>query len=169
MNIISLFLEKVKDGICKITGTQETTCPECGKLMRSHGRCLRYVIFPYVGRLVFSLRVFFCRDCHRYHRELPDFIIPYKHHCVETYAEVYDKEPNELECEVDEKTIRRIRAWVTEFMKTGAATIQRLRLEHPSLKTNYAAVSTLGTLKYFVKAIANSNEWKFTSSPLLSG
>ena len=42
-------------------------------------------------RRTYSLRIFFCPECHHYHRELPDFMIPYKHYSAETYAEIEQK------------------------------------------------------------------------------
>ena len=54
-------------------------------------------------------------------------------------------------------------------MKFGAATVNRLKLEHPTLVTKYNANDAFDTLKYFVKVVANANEWKFISSPVMSG
>ena len=62
-----------------------------------------------------------------------------------------------------------MRAWVSAFMKFGEATVTRIKIEHPFLKTNYDVESTESTLKYFVKIVVNSNEWKFIGSPVLSG
>ena len=96
-------------------------------------------------------------------------MIPYKHYSAETYAEIHDNPSKDFKCSADEHSVRRMRAWVSAFMKFGEAMAARIRIEHPFLKTNYDVESTESTLKYFVKVVANSNEWKFIGSPVLSG
>lgn len=110
-----------------------------------------------------SLRVFFCPECRRYHRELPDFITPYKQLSTEMIADIYD---NHDDYDVDDSTIIRIRHWVTALLLFGAATVRRLKLEHPSLTIKENFDSTILALKYFVRLIVNSNEWKFMSLPV---
>ena len=46
--------------------------------------------------------------------------------------------------------------------------LEGLKIEHPGLPTNYDIGSTLSALKYFVRLIANANEWKFSVPPVLS-
>lgn len=91
---------------------------------------------------------------------------PRKHLCTEVIAAIYDDLDN---YDVDNSTITRIRHWVEQFMKFGAATVNRLKLEHPTLVTKYNANHAFDTLKYFVKVVTNANEWKFISSPVMSG
>ena len=169
MIIVSRFIEKVKDRINKIIGIGAAICPICRNEMKSHGRCTRYIEISGEERRTYSLRIFFCPECHHYHRELPDFMIPYKHYSAETYAEIHNNPSNCFKCSVDEHSFRRMRAWVSAFMKFGEAMAERIKIEYPSLKTNHDAESTESKLKYFVKVVANSNEWKFIGSPVLSG
>ena len=91
---------------------------------------------------------------------------PRKHLCTEVIAAIYDNLDN---YDVDNSTITRIRRWVKQFMKFGTATVNRLKLEHPTLVTKYNANHAFDTLKYFVKVVTNANEWKFISSPVMSG
>ncbi|MGN1415620.1 MAG: DUF6431 domain-containing protein [Oscillospiraceae bacterium] len=134
--------------------------------MDMHGRCKRYVRRHNGLRDELSLRVFYCSECHHYHRELPDFIVPYKHLCIEVIAAIYDALNN---YDVEGNTVLRVRRWVESFLKFGAAMVRSLKLRHPILVTKYNADSTLETLKFFVRAAANANEWKLTSSCRLSG
>lgn len=166
MIIVSHFLEKVKDGIHFITGKEMAFCPDCGQLMDQHSRCRRYVRRPSGQRDELSLRVFHCSQCHRYHRELPDFIMPYKHLCMEIIAAIYDVLENYA---VEVSTIERIRLWVKEFIKFGSAMVGRSESECPTIVTKYDANSTLDTLRYFAKVTANAGKWKLTSSHSLSG
>ena len=104
--------------------------------------------------------------CHRYHRELPDYVIPYKHLCAKIFAEAYDATKNYC---VDDHTAAGLRRWIKDFFRFGAATVRRLKLEHPTLVTNYDTFSTLDKLRYFVRVVVNVGEWKSTSSRILSG
>ena len=42
----------------------------------------------------------------------------------------------------------------------GAAIVRRLKLEHPTLVTNYDSTSTWDTLRYFVRVVVNIGKWK---------
>ena len=157
---VAHFLEYVKDGIRYITGAEEVFCPDCGCLMKLHGRCKRFVRRPDGYREQLALRVLFCAKCHRYHRELPDYVVPYKHLCADIYAAIYDA--LNTYC-VDDHTATRIRRWLKRFFRIGAATVGRLKLEHPTLVTNYDGFSTLEKFKYFVRRVVNLGEWQPTS------
>ena len=61
---------------------------------------------------------------------------------------------------VDDHTAARICRWVKGFLVFGAATVRRLKLEHPSIVTNYGINSTSETLRYFVRVVVNVGEWK---------
>ena len=165
MKSISFFREKVKDGIVEITGTNSPVCPICGKLMKSHGRCRRYLRVSGEERITLSVRVFYCPECGRYHRELPDYVTPYKHLSTEIIAEIHDSIDN---YDVDDSTIIRVRKWVRKFLTFGIATVRRLKIEHPALVVRSSFESTFDTLTYFVRIVVNSNEWKFISSPVIS-
>jgi hypothetical protein len=140
--------------------------------MKVHGRCRRYVRTHGENREILSLRVLYCEHCHRYHRELPDFIIPYKHISAKLIAHIYDALSSDYvdimkhNYPVDGSTARRIWNWTEQFLRFGAATVRRLKLEHPTLTTKYDSGSTLETLRYFVKVTANANEWKFNQFAL---
>ena len=168
MIIVSHFLDYVKDGIRYITGDDKVFCPDpdCGCFMKLHGRCRRYVRRPDGLRDALSLRVLYCPKCNQYHRELPDFVVPYKHLCADIIAAIYDARDNYC---VDDHTATCVYRWVKEFFKFGIATVRRLKLEQPTLMTNYDAFSTLDKLKYFVKAVVKMGEWQSTSSCILSG
>lgn len=165
MKSISHFLHNLKNKIHIITGTKPSVCPICASMMRPHGRCRRFLRISGEKRIILSIRVFFCVQCHRYHRELPDFIVPYKHLCTKMISQM-NEETNDYA--VDNSTIIRIRHWLQVILKFGEATIRRLTLEHPTFVTEYNAFSTFAKLRYFVKVIMNANEWKFSGLPVTS-
>ena len=92
--------------------------------------------------------------------------MPYKHLCADIIAAIYDALDSYC---VDDHTATRVRRWCQNFFKIGAATVGRLKLEHPTLVTNYKAFSTLDKLRYFVKVVVKMGEWRSTSSRILSG
>ena len=102
------------------------------------------------------MRVFYCSKCYHYHRELPDFVVPFKHLSAKIYAAICDA-INEF---VDDHTAARICRWVKSFLVFGAAIVRILKLEHPTLVTNYDSTSTWDTLRYFIRVVVNIGEWK---------
>ena len=167
MIIVSQYELVVKGKIMEIHIKEQSFCPICTGNLLMHGTCVRKLRMPDKD-MELSLRVLYCPECKRTHRELPDLIIPYKRHCAQTYAEVYEVKREELACNVDDKTIRSIRAWVKWFLEFAASFMEGLKIEHPELPTNYDVGSTLSALKFFVRLVVNANEWKFSVPPLLS-
>lgn len=166
MIIVAHFRKKVKDGILEITG-YNAFCPDCGKLLHFHGRCSRFARITGERRIEMSIRVLYCTSCCRFHRELPDFIAPFKQLCLKIIARIYD---GTLENPaVEGSTIIRIRYWVDWLLKYGTAIVKMLEEKHPTLVTKYNADSTFDTLRYFVIVTVNSHEYKLTSSHSLSG
>lgn len=166
MIIVSHFFKKVKDGILEITGSS-TFCPDCGELLHFHGRCSRFVrVETGEKRIEMSIRVLHCTSCCRFHRELPDFVAPFKHLSLEVISQLYDgtlKDPA-----VDGSTIIRLRYWVDRLLRYGAAILKRLKEEHPTFVTKYNADSIFDTLRYFVMITVNAHEYKLTSLHCLS-
>ena len=164
MRVTSNFVKLTLNGIWKITGKEPALCPECNRLMQSHGRCQRHVHLPGDGRTRLSLRVFFCDACRRYHRELPDFLIPHKYHCAETIAATYDSEVAKLACDAENSTIRRLKQWVADFLEMCSDLLKNT-VHQPQLLLNSIAnksntASVLPTLQLLVQLLVNSGGWK---------
>lgn len=167
MIIVARFHQKVKDGILEITGFN-ALCPTCNELLDFHARCSRFVrIESGEKRIEVSIRVLHCASCGHFHRELPDFIAPFKHLSLELITKIYDGTAENMA--VDGSTIIRLRYWVDWLLKYGAAILKRLKAEHSTLVTKYNADLTFDTLRYFVMITINANEYKLTSSHSLSG
>lgn len=147
------------DDVLVITGQEQSNCPDCYQLMRPHGRCLRYVYFPAQERTKLLLRVFFCPECRRYHRELPDFIVPHKLHCVETVEQCYTLPIDEIVGSVEESTIRRIRKWSKWFL-SAAILVLKTDIQtkcNPICLFNYKDPHIIKTC---VNIIAGANKWQ---------
>lgn len=141
-----------------ITGQEPSNCPDCHQLMRPHGRCLRYVFFPAQERTKLLLRVFFCPECRRYHRELPDFIVPHKMHCVETVEQCYSLPIDEVISSIEESTIRRIRKWAKLFLSVAILVLKiDIQPKHnPFCILNHTDPHIIKTC---VNMIAGANKW----------
>ena len=165
MRVTSNFVKLILNGIWKITGREPALCPECNKLMQSHGRCRRHVHLP-DGRTQLSLRVFFCDTCRRYHRELPDFLIPHKYHCAETVAAAYDSDMAELDCYAENSTIRRLKQWVADYLEMCDKIFREKESNHHHLPyvrdsiNSSTTASILPTLQFLVQLLVNSGSWK---------
>lgn len=131
-------------------------------------RCSRFArIETGEKRIEMSIRVLRCLKCGHFHRELPDFIAPFKHLSLKLIAQIYDGTVGNPA--VDGITIIRLRYWVDWLLRYGAAILKQLETKHPTFVTKYNADSTLDTLKYFVMITVNAHEYKLTSLHSLSG
>ena len=161
MIIVARFLQKVKDDILEITG-YDAFCPVCEEPLHFHGRCSRFArIETGEKRIEMAIRVLRCMKCGHFHRELPDFIAPFKQLSLELIAQIYDDTVENPA--VDGSTIIRLRYWVDWLLRYGTAILKQLETKHPAFVTKYNADSLLDTLKYFVMLTVNAHEYKLTS------
>jgi len=56
----------------------ESTCPKCGGQLKYYDSVKRIVRAKYGHKKKVDIKRFRCCKCHSIHRELPDFIFPYK-------------------------------------------------------------------------------------------
>lgn len=87
-----------KDDVIYAYGKSIPACPDCGKKMKIHGTCKRNArTAAYPDGKKYVLRVLVCKFCKRTHRELPNFIVPYKGYSFDYMCAVAEKreEPND--------------------------------------------------------------------------
>lgn len=71
------------------------SCPYCGRIMVSRGNCRRKVC--YIDQYtIIVLKVLYCSNCNRYHRVLPDDVIPYHFHTSDSVCDIIESKPNEF-------------------------------------------------------------------------
>lgn len=58
-------------------------CPECGGELRYYDTVKRMVKIEGGEKVYFTLRRFRCLNCRKVHRELPDYIVPYKQYAAD--------------------------------------------------------------------------------------
>lgn len=78
---------KVKNGIARVRSESTVYCPDCGRKLFFHGTCKRKVRAQEKTRC-YVLRVLFCKNCKKTHRELPDFIVGYKRYSRDELCEI---------------------------------------------------------------------------------
>lgn len=92
------FTEDSKENIVVVRGKKDIPCPVCDGFLMVHGTCIRKVRMADTVK-VYRLRVMECADCHRTHRELPDFIVPYKRYSTEAIIDIIEAPVDQCICE----------------------------------------------------------------------
>ncbi len=94
MVIISNYeLQHIKESIYSVkTNEGMPACPCCGSQLRYRDRKLRIWMKEAGEKQYIQIRRLRCSnpDCHRYHQELPDCIVPYKHYESEVISGVLE-------------------------------------------------------------------------------
>ena len=105
-----------------------------------------------------------CRQCRKTHRELPDWIIPYKRCSAEMYAEI--AEDNEKVC-CDGTTIAIVRLWVEWFLIYARHIVEAMKILYPGFSPIPDNKPLAERLMYFVRLVVNSGNWVHNRSAYL--
>jgi len=153
-------LVKVEDNEFRVYSKESIACPLCTGALNIIGSRKRKYIDDSGQKQAVIIRRLRCADCKRIHHELPDILVPFKRHSIETVEKIAVGSLNSLPCE--ESTVRRIKIWWKKF---------RLYFENIliSLKEKYGIlfVSPLNP-KEIVRIAVNTNYWVHTRSAFLS-
>jgi len=165
MIIISNFtlLFNPEDGFYHLKINEDVICPVCGSAnLVPKGKPKRKLIMLDGETRLLKLKRLKCGNCAKTHRVLPDIIIPYKHHCAETYNDVIKNGAiNAIYCEA--YTIHRIKAWWAAMQLYIKSTMLAIMEKHG---VDLKAEKKLGKI---VRALANSHLWPGTRSELTPG
>lgn len=101
------------------------------------------------------LRVMQCKNCRKTHRELPDWIIPYKRCSAEVYADAAQGLGNSC----DGRTNEVIRLWVEWFLDYALHVLSGIRIENPEVCPIPDSKLLPERLMYFVRLVVNSGNW----------
>jgi len=162
MIIISNFtlLYKPEDELYHLEIHEEIICSICGSAdLAPKGKPKRKIIMLDGKARCLKLKRLRCRNCTKFHRVLPDIIIPYKHHCAETYSDVISNDAvNAIYCEA--YTIQRIKAWWAAMQLYIESILLAIR------EKQGVDLTTEKKLGKIVRAIANAHLWPGTRSAL---
>ena len=67
-----------------------SNCPDCGSFLKYYDEVHRIVRTKGGNKYWIKIRRFKCNFCNKIHRELPDFIFPYKHYEADIIKGVLD-------------------------------------------------------------------------------
>ena len=87
-----------------ISGNKYPVCPKCDKTMAYRDTCDRHGLNADAICQWYVLRRFKCVDCNNIHREIPDFLFPYKHYEADVIQAAIDGNKDGIAA--DESTIR---------------------------------------------------------------
>jgi len=146
------------NGIIVVKGRETISCPHCNGRLRVRGTCTRKVRAEFNTK-VYRLRVFQCtnENCRKTHRELPDFIVPYKRYGTETVFQYATCNGNNFYCEISTWLI--LKAWFRWFISYAQNILKSLELRYgfiPKPPVN----QDLANFKFLVRLVVNSNFWQ---------
>ena len=111
------------------------------------------------------LRVLECERCGKTHRELPEQIVPYKRHNVESICTMLDA-PDEC---IPEPSVRlRVLAWIAWFWAYAKHIMDSLQRQGFQVSEPPGG-SNKRRLTYFVRLVVNSGNWKQHRSVMTFG
>jgi len=124
----------------------------------------------------------YCPKCISVHREIPDFLAPYKHYEIAVIEYTVTENSDRVDTEVEETTIRRWKAWYDNILicyKQCIASIrEQLKLERRESKSDLPSSAHQGNgrlygkkrpkLAQIVQTIVNNNFWGTTQFAFLS-
>ena len=151
MVIIKIYRLVEQGGYFYVKDSESSICPVCNKLLSKRSWRLRKFIDAAGNKTKLFIRRLFCKSCTRMHHELPDLLIPYKRHCVETIEAISSGKPVKAPCE--ESTIRRILTWWSVVMPYFMDILKSLAVKY---QTKYQPSPAF---KEMVRAAANTNNW----------
>ncbi|HQA08641.1 MAG TPA: DUF6431 domain-containing protein [Syntrophomonadaceae bacterium] len=161
-----------------VRSLEQIPCPCCRGGLKVIGSRKRSCINTHGNKIVLSIRRLRCADCKRIHHELPDILVPYKHHVRES-IETTITEERQMSVIADESTLKRWQNWFFERADYFQGCLTSIILRY-HLKESVGGLSSLppsklhriwqhvgdapGWLARVVKPIANLNLWPHTRS-----
>jgi hypothetical protein len=114
------------------------------------GRRQRTLINAEEGKIILMIRRLFCPECNCIHHELPDCIVPYKRHSVNTIAGIINGD-TAVPCE--DKTIVRTLAWWALVQTIFMCVLTNRTQEQHTFPYE------LPVFKKIIGIVVNSNGW----------
>lgn len=117
-----------KNGVIIFTGQEKVGCPDCGGDLRVRSTCHRKLRTAQ-GIEVYRLRVMGCLGCGKTHRELPNWMVPYKRmdaSCLVSIAQAPQKEHLR---QASTNTWLRVKRWMAWFLQYAQKVISSQNIQ----------------------------------------
>ena len=142
-----------KENVRYVWVDEEIVCPvcDCTALIKKGWRKRKLILID-EEKIILKVRRVRCKKCGKIHHVLPDIIVPYKRHCLETVEKIVQGNENEVFCE--ESEVNRIKSWWRKMLLHIAmleATIKSLLPNPPESR-----------LRKAVRILANAHRWPGT-------
>lgn len=164
-----------------VRSKEQSICPCCGKKLKVIGSRHRGCIKDSGEKMDLIIRRLSCAKCNRIHHELPDILVPYKRHSIESIEAVLS-EGTEITVPADEATIRSWRIWFQSMLNYFLGCLlsitihcgkefveEKASLPESKLQKIWQYVGDApGWLARLVRPIVNSNLWLHTRYAFMS-
>jgi len=165
-------------------------CPICGKPLEYHSWVKRQLKDIADKKVTYNIRVMKCNNIactQKYHRELPDIIIPYRRYDANSIETAIDQENPDVLIAPDESTIKRWRAWfklnimqimlalisvaieIEDTVKVSSLENQKQTSRNPLETIKEIVGRSVKWLNETVRILVNSAKWSFNRSAFLTG
>jgi hypothetical protein len=164
MIIITNYRQEERNGKIYIRSGESSTCPVCSSGLKVIGSRPRKVTVK-GNPQVYVIRRLKCKECRKIHHELPDLLVPYKRHSVQTIEAVITEHSHTSSAEshstgVHRTTVKKVQSWWSHV------TLQFGYLRQ-SLEARYDVdLSALAAVREIVRAFVNTHSWVQTRSAL---
>lgn len=148
--------KKRKGGIVIIVTPESIPCPICGGRLFTRGTCRRKAKNSAGITTIYQLRVLQCSCCHKTHREIPDFLVPYKRYEAEAIMHIAST-PESAPCE--RRTSELIREWLAWFIVYANNIRESLSLILSMPLPKLTGKIDLLQLMILVRSVVNSGNW----------
>ena len=156
MIIITKYRQEEKHGKIYIRTEETSICPICTSELQVVGSRSRKVIVK-GSPTTLVIRRLQCKKCRKIHHELPDLLVPYKRHCVQTIEQIVSEHPqsgsNEAQSDgFHRTTARKLRNW-WDYLN------QQFNYLRLSLEAKYNVQLYCDAPKELIRAFTNSHSW----------
>ena len=156
-------LKEDESGSLHVHSYETNVCPVCGHSVFVFGTRKRKFINAAGEKLTLIIRRLRCKHCRKIHHELPDILVPYRRHCIDTVEKaisIIGDGLSDVCCE--NHTVNRIKAWWATCQPYFKSVLTSLQEKHGlEFSPNPAP-------REIIRAVVNANLWIHTRSVFLS-
>jgi len=161
MIILSKYdMNQISQQLFYIRSKEYVSCPCCGDQLQVIGSRKRKYINKLGEEVTLIIRRLRCKKCKRVHHELPDILIPYKHHESISIENVLSETDNS-DAPVEESTIYRWKRWFGQLSKkkTSILPSDKMRYSVQNSISMFVITSYPKWLARIVRRLVNLNLW----------